>query len=224
MYSNNDFRLYLEHSWGKKPEQKAAEREYNAKYYQEHKSKWGVKDSGSSITRGGSNDKEPTQLWYDKIGAITSNPAEGVRPVTDKDQKSAYEKLVEQEYHQIVNNKDIRETGKKIINKLGSMVLHTPVNIVRSTPTNSNRPLARKKTYGEGGSGVKKGEVYRESSYDKNNRPVARKKTYGNTQGSVVKTEVYREKSYDENNRPKSRKRTYGNTQGSVRKTSVYRR
>lgn len=33
MYSNNDYRLYLEHSWGKKPEQKAREKEYNHWYY-----------------------------------------------------------------------------------------------------------------------------------------------------------------------------------------------
>ena len=39
-YSQNDYRNYLEHSWGKKPEQKAAEKAYNQKYYQEHKSKW----------------------------------------------------------------------------------------------------------------------------------------------------------------------------------------
>lgn len=38
MYSENDFRLY--HSWGKKPEQKAREREYNAEYYRTHKEKW----------------------------------------------------------------------------------------------------------------------------------------------------------------------------------------
>lgn len=40
MYSQNDYRTYLEHSWGKKPEQKAAEKAYNQKYYQEHKEKW----------------------------------------------------------------------------------------------------------------------------------------------------------------------------------------
>ena len=40
MYSQNDYRNYLEHSWGKKPEQKAAEKAYNSKYYEEHKSKW----------------------------------------------------------------------------------------------------------------------------------------------------------------------------------------
>lgn len=31
---------YLEHSWGKKPEQKAREKQYNAEYYQKHKDKW----------------------------------------------------------------------------------------------------------------------------------------------------------------------------------------
>ena len=40
MYSYNDYRNYLEHSWGKKPEQKAAEKAYNQKYYEENKSKW----------------------------------------------------------------------------------------------------------------------------------------------------------------------------------------
>lgn len=31
---------YLEHSWGKKPEQKAREKQYNKEYYQKHKDKW----------------------------------------------------------------------------------------------------------------------------------------------------------------------------------------
>ncbi len=39
-YSVNDYRSYLEHSWGKKPEQKAKEKAYNHSYYQEHKEKW----------------------------------------------------------------------------------------------------------------------------------------------------------------------------------------
>lgn len=36
-YGNNDWRDYLAHSWGKKPEQKAREKEYNAWYYKTHK-------------------------------------------------------------------------------------------------------------------------------------------------------------------------------------------
>ena len=40
MYSENDWRDYLAHSWGKKPEQKAREKAYNAKYYREHPEKW----------------------------------------------------------------------------------------------------------------------------------------------------------------------------------------
>ena len=39
-YPQNDYRNYIRHSWGTKPEQKAAEKAYNAKYYAEHKSKW----------------------------------------------------------------------------------------------------------------------------------------------------------------------------------------
>lgn len=33
MYSQNDYRNYLEHSWGNSPEQKAREREYNHEYW-----------------------------------------------------------------------------------------------------------------------------------------------------------------------------------------------
>ena len=40
MFPSNDYRYYLAHSWGTKPEQKAAEKAYNKKYYAEHKSKW----------------------------------------------------------------------------------------------------------------------------------------------------------------------------------------
>lgn len=41
LYSNNDWRYYqseyLSHAWGTSPEMKSKEKEYNAKYYQEHK-------------------------------------------------------------------------------------------------------------------------------------------------------------------------------------------
>lgn len=40
MYSENDWREFLSHSWGKNPKQKAAEKAYNAKYYQLNKNKW----------------------------------------------------------------------------------------------------------------------------------------------------------------------------------------
>jgi hypothetical protein len=39
MYSQNDWRDYLAHNWGNSPKMKAAEKIYNAKYYQEHKAK-----------------------------------------------------------------------------------------------------------------------------------------------------------------------------------------
>lgn len=37
-----DFLDELVHSWGTKPNQKKREKEYNAKYYQEHKEKWKI--------------------------------------------------------------------------------------------------------------------------------------------------------------------------------------
>lgn len=41
MYGNNDWRDYsLAHGWGWSPKQKAAEKKYNAEYYQRNKEKW----------------------------------------------------------------------------------------------------------------------------------------------------------------------------------------
>lgn len=62
MYGNNDWRDYLAHSWGKKPEQKAREKAYNHEYYQQHKDKW--KSYKSQISKGvSSSDKDD---WYSK--------------------------------------------------------------------------------------------------------------------------------------------------------------
>lgn len=58
MYSQNDYRTYLEHSWGKKPEQKAAEKAYNQKYYQEHKEKWKKYKENISDTLGFDDKKQ----------------------------------------------------------------------------------------------------------------------------------------------------------------------
>lgn len=58
-YGNNDWRDYvLAHSWGKRPEQKKREKEYNSEYYQEHKEeilanqrKRKVSGKGKGLTR-----------------------------------------------------------------------------------------------------------------------------------------------------------------------------
>lgn len=47
IFSENDFRLY--HSWGKKPYQKAREREYNHEYYLKNKEKWKTRYSPKGI-------------------------------------------------------------------------------------------------------------------------------------------------------------------------------
>lgn len=49
---------YLQHGWGTKPEQKKKEKEYNQKYYQAHKEKWGV---GQHLKAFGSSVKESLQ-------------------------------------------------------------------------------------------------------------------------------------------------------------------
>jgi hypothetical protein len=67
MYSQNDYRLYLEHSWGKKPEQKAAEKAYNQKYYQEHKSKWAQYRENAIDKLGGTAKKEANAKGADYI-------------------------------------------------------------------------------------------------------------------------------------------------------------
>lgn len=62
VYGNNDWRDYLAHSWGKKPEQKAKEKAYNAEYYRQHKDKW--KSYGHQGSKGAnSSDKDD---WYRK--------------------------------------------------------------------------------------------------------------------------------------------------------------
>lgn len=42
---------YLQHNWGTSPKMKAAEKKYNAKYYQQHKDKWGVGESSSGSSK-----------------------------------------------------------------------------------------------------------------------------------------------------------------------------
>lgn len=62
---------YLSHGWGKKPEQKAKEKEYNHKYYEAHKEKWGVGDHlkalGSSVKESLQKHNENWQSGMDTI-------------------------------------------------------------------------------------------------------------------------------------------------------------
>ena len=67
MYSYNDYRNYLEHSWGKKPEQKAAEKAYNQKYYEENKSKWAEYRKNAIDKLGGAAKREAKAKGADYI-------------------------------------------------------------------------------------------------------------------------------------------------------------
>lgn len=64
VFSENDFRLY--HSWGKKPYQKAREREYNHEYYLKNKEKWKTRYSPKGIKEGIKD-----VLGYDERDALT---------------------------------------------------------------------------------------------------------------------------------------------------------
>ena len=72
MYNDNDWRAYLEHGWGKKPEQKAKEKAYNAKYYKEHPEKWGKKEESINKPKSKSSwdasDQKPFDLLSEKYG------------------------------------------------------------------------------------------------------------------------------------------------------------
>lgn len=74
-----DFLEYLAHSWGTKPEQKKREKEYNAKYYQEHKEKWGIKVPAV-------NDYQPYDT-YKYVPSKREDLPEGMYPRTDAEEE-----------------------------------------------------------------------------------------------------------------------------------------
>lgn len=79
MYSQNDWRDYLAHNWGNSPKMKAAEKIYNAKYYQEHKAKLlaRAKERAGDIAEGAKNvAKDVAKDWASKNGAVSKEYAE----------------------------------------------------------------------------------------------------------------------------------------------------
>lgn len=77
-----DFLDELAHSWGKSPEQKKREKEYNAKYYQENKERWNNVTSGNIVP---DSIKEYVKEAR-KPGSSTYLP-QGVYPKTDKEER-----------------------------------------------------------------------------------------------------------------------------------------
>lgn len=71
-YSANDYRFYLEHSWGTSPAQKLREKEYNKAYYEAHKSKWGVDGAFQRKTQP-SNDPSAVQFIRNNMNNISTN-------------------------------------------------------------------------------------------------------------------------------------------------------
>lgn len=66
---NERCREALYHSWGKAPERKKLERDYNRSYYQKNKYKWGVKSAKVPDDYIGPKPKKPTAADYALTGA-----------------------------------------------------------------------------------------------------------------------------------------------------------
>lgn len=71
---NERCREALYHSWGKAPERKKLEKEYNRSYYQKNKQKWGVK-SASEFSRSKKKDdfvgpQQPTTITDHALNAV----------------------------------------------------------------------------------------------------------------------------------------------------------
>lgn len=75
-YSANDYRFYLQHSWGTSPAQKLREKEYNKAYYEANKSKWGV------------NGERKTGILEERFNRKTRE-LENFVPTTDKEKEGA---------------------------------------------------------------------------------------------------------------------------------------
>jgi len=77
-----DFLEELAHSWGKSPEQKKREKEYNAKYYRENKERWKNVTTGNTIPDSLKEYVKDAQ----KSGSYTYLP-QGVYPKNDKEER-----------------------------------------------------------------------------------------------------------------------------------------
>jgi len=107
MYSQNDYRDYLEHSWGKKPEQKAAEKAYNQKYYQEHKEKWKKYKENVSDALGFDDKKqlEDAESEFKEVDKQLSDLAQQINSYKGDltpQQKKELQKLYD-EYYQVLD-------------------------------------------------------------------------------------------------------------------------
>ncbi len=129
MYSQNDYRTYLEHSWGKKPEQKAAEKAYNQKYYQEHKEKWKKYKENISDTLGFDDKKqfEDADAEFKELDnqlRDLKSQIQSYRGELTPKQKEELQKLYD-EYYKVLNKvnaaREKRSKAKENYEKNGSL-------------------------------------------------------------------------------------------------------
>jgi hypothetical protein len=127
MYSTNDYRNYLEHSWGKKPEQKAAEKAYNTKYYEENKSKWeqyrenAKKKLGLSQREDLKRAEESKEFWDETADRVEKEQRDLYDEADSKMGEAGFLNEVAQEYYKTKNNpwahQRAREYSTLAINK-----------------------------------------------------------------------------------------------------------
>ena len=153
-YSNNDYRDYLEHSWGKKPEQKAREREYNHWYYI-NKVKDKVKDVMGYDERDDLNkkdkeyrDAQDRTKYYDKKydEAVDYRYKVDTGEYFDKDRPEQFKKEADAKLRKAADDRDnaydkVRTTGKAA-REAADKYYKTPLGMAESFSNAGKRAIS----------------------------------------------------------------------------------
>lgn len=154
MFTENDWRDYLAHSWGKKPEQKAAEKAYNAKYYREHKEKWSLKNT---INRPSAKDKWTSDDHASDLLSKKYNVDFNKLKLSDpKVLLIAISEATNQRRSLNVFDNAAKKLATDVA-KYGSFKFTDLFKKKEPTPTNDSRPRAREKNI----TGSSSGSIYR---------------------------------------------------------------
>lgn len=113
-----DFLAELSHSWGKSPEQKKRESEYNAEYYKKHKEKW-------------QDNRPKAREKYVTAGGAGVEKGESINPGAVRKEKLALAQYAREELQREINNKIWLYEGKA--NNVGLMNLNAMRDLVEAT-------------------------------------------------------------------------------------------
>jgi len=110
-YGYNDWRNYLQHNWGNSPKMKAAEKKYNAEYYQQHKAKIlaAAKERAGNIAEGAKNvAKDAAKDWASKNGAVSKEYAERQKQRMDEYAKGKTKEQLKNDYEYISRQRNYK--------------------------------------------------------------------------------------------------------------------